>query len=120
MPAKSTAQSNTTLTASLADTDYLALFSVAPTASTAGTELSGSGYARAAITWAAAASAARANSAAIDTATATGNWSAAIAFAVMSAVTGGTLKYFGSMTSLSVLTDQFVRIPAAGLVISES
>jgi hypothetical protein len=121
MPAKTTTLANTTLDTNLAGSLYLALFSVAPTAGTAGTELAGDGYARKAITWAAAASASKDNSALIDFDAATADWDEAVAFGIMDASSGGNLLYFGAIDpGLTVLEDQFVRVPVGGLVVSES
>lgn len=91
-------------------TYYVALFSTAPTDSTAGTELSGNGYARVAVTnnttnFGAAGSggAARANATAITFPTATGAWSAATSWAFMDASTAGNNLVYGDLTTPKTL-----------------
>lgn len=87
----------------------IALYSVAPTDSTAGTELSGNGYARVVVTnnttnWGAAGSAgaARTNQLAITFPTATGAWSTAVAWGAFDAA-GTTLTIYGNLTTSKTL-----------------
>lgn len=97
---------------------YLALFSSAPDdAGAGGTELSGNGYARVDVTaaFSAASGGAVTNSAAIDFPTASGAWSAAVAWGLYTASSGGTYL-FGDSCSLGTLSSgQFHRIPAGDL-----
>jgi len=77
-------------------TPYVALYSVAPTVSTGGTELTGSGYARVALT------ANVVNSTATSTANvvfgpATATWSQAVSWAVCDAATAGNILYFNAL-----------------------
>ena len=77
-------------------TPYVALYSVAPTVSTGGTELTGSGYARVALT------ANVVNNTATNTANvvfgpATATWSQAVSWAVCDASTAGNILYFNSL-----------------------
>lgn len=75
---------------------YAALFSVAPTDSTGGTELSGGSYTRVAITnnatnFPAASGGSKSNGTAITFPTATADWSAAVAMGFFDASSGGNL-----------------------------
>jgi hypothetical protein len=95
-----------------APADYrIALFSVAPTDSTGGTELSGNGYARVTVTnnttnWGAAGSAgaARTNAVAITFPTATGAWSAATSWGAF-LPDGTTLTIYGDLTTPKTLAN---------------
>lgn len=83
-------------------TVYLALYTVAPTDSTAGTEVStsGTGYARIAATFAAASGGATSLSGTHTFPTATGDWGTVVAWAVMdSDVEGaGNVLYYGDVS----------------------
>jgi len=80
---------NTTYTSPA--TVYLALYSVAPTASTAGTELSGSGYSRQAITFNAPSGGSVTSNVTVTFGPATANWSTINATAVVDASTSGNI-----------------------------
>jgi hypothetical protein len=82
-------------------TTYLALYTVAPTSSGGGTEVSGGSYARQALAGliAAASAAANSNSSAINFPTATGSWGAVVAVGVLDAATSGNLLMFGNLTT---------------------
>ncbi len=74
-------------------TVYVALMNVSPTDSTFGTEVSGSGYARVAVTnnstnWPAAASSQKKNGGTITFPTASGSWTTANAFALLNHASG--------------------------------
>jgi hypothetical protein len=99
---------------------WLALFSVAPTESAAGTELTGNGYARKQITFAAPSGGAVANSADIVFGPATGGgWSAAIAVGIFDASTAGTLIAYKTITSVTVALGEELKFPATtGLTVS--
>src|SRR4051794_8013595 len=91
-------------------TYYVALYSVAPTDSTTGTELTGNAYARVAKTndvtrWGAAGSggAARTNQEVITFPTATGAWSTAVAWALCDASTAGNILIYGDLTTAKTL-----------------
>lgn len=97
---------------------YLALFSSAPDdAGAGGTELSGNAYARVDVTaaFSAASGGAVTNSAAVDFPTASGAWSAVVAWGLYTASSGGTYL-LGDSCSLGTLSSgQFHRIPAGDL-----
>ena len=82
------------------NTAYCALFTVAPTDSTAGTEVTGGSYAREDVSssFGAAAAGAIANDTAITFTTATASWGTVVAFAIMDAVSGGNILYWGDVT----------------------
>ncbi|HLY53943.1 MAG TPA: hypothetical protein VKS60_00215 [Stellaceae bacterium] len=90
-------------------TAYVALFTAAPSDGAAGTEMSGSGYARkvtAAADWNAASGSdpsAISNANALAFAQATANWSAITAFALMDAATAGNMLVWGYLGAFSEL-----------------
>jgi hypothetical protein len=98
-------------------TVFLALYTVAPTDSTAGTEVSGGSYTRKAVAFSAASSGAATNSANIDFAgmpTAT-----VVAVAVCDASTSGNILIYGSLASNRSVTDgDTLRISSGDLSIS--
>lgn len=98
-------------------TVYAALYTVAPSDSTAGTEVTGGSYARKVITFAAASAGTTSNSANVDF----DNMPAAtvVAVAVMDAITSGNLLYWGTLTtSRTVTAGDSIRIATGALVVS--
>jgi len=93
---------NTTYTSPA--TVYLALYSVAPTASTAGTELSGSGYSRQAITFNAPSGGSVTSNVTVTFGPATANWSTINATAVVDASTSGNIMYFTPTAGQNILS----------------
>ena len=91
---------NTTYTSPA--TVYCALYSTAPTASTSGTELSGNGYSRQTVAFSAPSAATTASTGNV-TFTATGNWSPAVATAIVDASTGGNILWFTNLASTQVI-----------------
>lgn len=98
---------------------YLGLFSVAPTDSTSGTELSGSGYARVSINglFAAASGGSASNNAAIEFSAATADWAAVVAFGIFDASTSGNLLAYGTI-SKTISNGDIARFAAGNLVIT--
>ncbi len=98
-------------------TTYLALYTVAPTDSTSGTEVTGGSYARQAISFNAASSGAATNDANVDFSgmpTAT-----VVAVAICDALTSGNILIYGSLTSSrSVVSGDTLRISSGDLSIS--
>jgi hypothetical protein len=95
---------------------YLALYTTAPSDSSAGTEVSASGYARQAISAAAASGRAATNSALITFGPAGANWGTITAVSVMSASSGGTMKWWATLTaSKTVTTGETLTIAAGDL-----
>jgi hypothetical protein len=81
---------------------YIALFTVAPTDAGGGTEVTGGGYIRKAVTFEDATETPPvqiSNTAAVDFGTATADWGTVVAFAAFDAVTAGNMLYW---TALSV------------------
>jgi len=93
----------TQLDAITSGSTYLALYTVTPTVSGGGTEVSGGSYARKAITWGTTTAATRSNTVAISF---TGMPTATVThYGILTASTGGTLKAFGALNaSVSALT----------------
>ena len=88
---------NTTYTSPA--TVYAALFTTDPTDDGSGTECTGSGYARKAITFAAPSNGVTTNSAAAcEFDQATGSWGTITHFGIFDALTSGNLLYHGALT----------------------
>lgn len=98
-------------------TAYLALYTVAPTDSTSGTEVSGGSYVRKAIAFNAASSGAAVNSANVDF---TGMPTATVvAVAVCDALTDGNILVYGTLASSRAVTaGDTLRIASGDLSIS--
>jgi hypothetical protein len=98
-------------------TVFLALYTVAPTDSTSGTEVSGGSYSRKAVAFSAASSGSATNSANIDFA---GMPSATVvSVAVCDALTSGNILIYGSLASSRSVTDgDTLRISSGDLSIS--
>ncbi len=97
---------------------YHALFSSAPDdAGSGGTELSGNSYARVDVTakFSAASGGAVTNDAAIDFPTATGAWSAVVAWGLYTASSGGTYILGDSCSLGTLASGEFHRIPVGDL-----
>lgn len=100
-------------------TPYLAYFTVAPTDAGGGTEVTGGGYARQAITLGAPTGGGpsqSANTAEIITTMPAGT---PVAAAVMDALTGGTIRYFVGGLSTSYAAGDQARVPVGSLTIQE-
>jgi hypothetical protein len=73
---------------------YMALYSVAPTESTSGTELTGSGYSRESITFSAPSLGVATSNVAVTFGPATADWSLITAIAIVDASSSGNILYF--------------------------
>lgn len=107
-------------------TVHIALFTAAPSDSGGGTEVSGGAYARAAVTnnatnWPAASGGAKSNGTAITFPTPTANWGTIVAFAIMTASTGGNILYWGLITPNKTVNngDPAPSFPAGDLDVTE-
>ena len=99
-------------------TKYLALYTVAPTDSSAGTEVTGGGYARQTVTLTTSGSDTT-NSAAVEYPTATADYGTVVAVAVLDASSGGNMLAYASLTaSKTIATGDVFRVPAGDLDIS--
>jgi hypothetical protein len=103
-------------------TVYVGLFTVAPSDTGGGTEVSGSGYARKSAAFTVSGTGTLAtNSAAIEFDAATGSWGTIVAIAVFDALTTGNMLAFADLTtSKSIATGDVLRIPAGDLDITLS
>lgn len=110
-----TTEANAILDAQLTGTLYLALFTTAPTASTAGTEVSGGAYARQSISFGSASGGVKTSSGVVNFPTATAGWGTVVAWAVMSASSGGTQKAFRAIPSVTVNNGDQVTVPAGNI-----
>jgi len=109
---------NSALASSL--TVYVALFTVAPTPSTAGTEVSGGSYARVAATFGVPALGVSTNSAPVAFPTATAGWGTVVAVAIFDALAAGNMLYFGTLSmSKAVDNGDTASFAATALSITE-
>lgn len=83
-------------------TVYLALFTVAPTDSTTGTEVTGGGYARQAVTFGAAAAGAISNTGAVAFTASGANYGDVLAVAICDAVSAGNQLAWDGITTATV------------------
>ncbi|BAQ89938.1 b-glycanase [uncultured Mediterranean phage uvMED] len=99
-------------------TKYLALYTVAPTDSSAGTEVTGGGYVRQTVTLTTSGSDTT-NSAAVEYPTATAGYGTVVAVAVLDSLTGGNMLAYASLTAnKTIATGDVFRVPAGDLDIS--
>jgi hypothetical protein len=102
-------------------TVYTGLYTAAPTATTAGTEVAGGSYARVASTFSAAAAGATSNSGAITFPIATVAWGTVVAAAISDALVAGFQLYFGNLgTSKVVGIGDQLNFAIAALSVTES
>ena len=115
----SSALITSTLNSIKTDTPFLALYTAAPNEGGGGTEVSGGSYARLPIPFGAITSGSMSNTAAIVFA---GVPSATIThYGVFNAVTGGTLKVYGSLnSSVAVVSGDQVQFPVGSITINLS
>lgn len=119
---KATTGQATTIITTTPITPYVALFTVAPTDSTAGTECSGGSYARVAANgkWATPAAGSVANNAVITFPTATGSWGTVVAFAIMSASSAGSVLMWGALgTSKAIASGDTPSFAISALTLTE-
>jgi hypothetical protein len=82
---------------------YAALYSVAPTANTAGTELTGNGYSRQLTTFSAPAAGSASSNVTVTFGAASGNnWPTVVAVGIVDASTSGNLMYFNTISGRNV------------------
>jgi len=86
---------------------YVGLYTAAPSDSGGGTEVSGSGYARQAVTFAAATSpgGTTSNTGAVTFTASGGNWGTITHIGIHDAVSGGNLLWHGAMTASKIVND---------------
>ncbi len=83
-------------------TVYIGLYSVAPTDAGGGTELTGNGYARQAVSFGASSGGVSLNDAIVTFTASGGDWSAAIHAGLFDALTGGNMLEHNAITSVTV------------------
>lgn len=99
-------------------TVYVALYTVAPTDSTSGTEVTGGAYARQSASFTTTGNATT-NAGAIEYPTATAGYGTVVAVAVLDASSGGNMLAFASLNaSKTIATGDVFRIPAGDLDIT--
>jgi hypothetical protein len=97
---------------------YLGLYTVAPTDSGGGTEVSGGSYVRETCAFTVSGNLAT-NTAAVEWPVATGTWGTVVAVGVFDALTSGNLLAYGNLTSSKTIASGDVfRIPAGDLDIT--
>ena len=97
---------------------YVSLYTVAPTDSTSGTEVSGGGYARQTAAFTVSGNTAS-NTAAIEYATATANYGTVVAVGILDALTSGNLLAYANLTaSKTVSSGDVFRFDAGDLDIT--
>jgi hypothetical protein len=99
-------------------TVYCALYSTAPTASTSGTELSGSNYSRQAVTFSAPVAGVATSNVAVTFGAASANWTAAVALAITDASTSGNILYFKTITTQVVLSGSSLTIASGDITVT--
>lgn len=100
-------------------TVYLALFTTAPGEAGGGTEVSGGGYARQAISFNAPSGGTCTNSADVNFPQATADWGTIQGFGIFSAATGGNLLFYGNFTvAKQVLNGDYFTVPVGQLSIT--
>lgn len=99
---------------------YLALYTVAPTSSGGGTELSGGAYSRQTVTFTTPSVGSCSNVGSVDYLTPTTAWGVLVAAAIFDASTGGNMLYFGTLPSpKAVDVGDPVFFPSGYLTIQE-
>lgn len=104
---------------------YVALYTSAPSDGGGGTEISGNGYARVAVTnnatnWPAASGGQKSNGTAITFSVATGSWGTVVAFGLFDASTGGNLLMWATLgTSKAISSGQAAQFPIGALVVAQ-
>ncbi len=100
---------------------WVALFTVTPTPSTSGTEVSGGGYGRQIVTFTSPAGGQTQNTADIFFPIATAPWGTIVAFALFDASGGGNMLYFGNLNTFrSIMTNDQLKFPSGQLIATES
>lgn len=103
-------------------TVYVALYTVAPSDSGGGTEVSGNAYARQAATFSAAVSGAGTCSSSGDIlfpVATPSNWGTIVAFGIFDAVTTGNLLYWNTMTNVTINANDQLKVASGNLVVTE-
>ena len=100
---------------------YVSLYTVAPTESTGGTEVSGGSYARVSTSFTVSGTdpTTASNTAAVEFAEATGTWGTVVAAGIMDALSGGNLIAYATLTTAKAIdTGDVLRFNAGALDIT--
>ena len=97
---------------------YAALYSTAPTVSTAGTELSGNGYARQAATFASPVNGSISTTGAVSFSATGANWLTAVAVGIVDASTGGNTMYFQPIAGRTVLAGDTLTFATGAITVT--
>lgn len=102
---------------------FVALYTVAPTDTTAGTEVTGGAYARkstVAADWAASAAGSIQNANVITFVAATASWGNVVAFGLMDALTAGNMLIYATLTTAKTISSgDTASFPAGSIVHTE-
>ena len=101
-------------------TVYCALYSTPPTVSTSGTELSGSGYSRQAVTFNAPSAGTAASNVAVTFGPASANWTAAVAMGIVDASSSGNILYFKTIATQVVLSGASLVLGTGNITVTMS
>ena len=99
-------------------TVYTALYSVAPTVSTSGTELTGNGYARQATTFGTPTNGSIASTANVSFSATGNNWPITTAVAITDASTGGNIMYFQGIAGRNVKAGDTLTFEAGDIIVT--
>lgn len=99
-------------------TVYLSLHSTESTDTTAGTELTGNGYSRKAITFGAPSGGVCSNTNAITFTTSGNTWAKAISAGIYTAATGGNMLYWSAMPPKTVALNRAVTFEIGSITVS--
>jgi len=97
---------------------YLALFTVSPSDAGGGTEVSGSGYSRQAITFGAPSGGAISNTAQVSFTASGGNFGTVVAVAIMDASTAGNMLAWDGITSATINDGDTLNFPVGDIDIT--
>tara|TARA_R100000329_G_scaffold150610_1_gene143969 strand:+ start:1667 stop:2050 length:384 start_codon:yes stop_codon:yes gene_type:complete len=98
---------------------YVALSTGSFADDNSGTELTGNGYTRKAITFGTASSGSISNNSAVEFDTATGSWGSVSHFGLFDASSGGNLLYHGAFSSAKTIeTGDVLKISSSSLTVS--
>ncbi|PGN53933.1 hypothetical protein CN978_29980 [Priestia megaterium] len=98
---------------------YLALYTSDPTDAKTGTEVTGGGYARQVITFAAPNNGASASSADVLFPVATAGWGTVTHIAIFDAATAGNMLYYGALlTTKSIATNDQLKVAAGDITVT--
>lgn len=99
-------------------TVYVALYSTAPTDSSAGTELSGSGYSRQAVTFDSAANGSIASNVSVTFGAASADWSTVVATGIVDTSSGGNILFYKTTAPRNIKSGDSLTIASGDITIT--